>query len=83
MDQLSFFIRQLGRDLTEAYFCYPAGLGSGSASSPGAAEVPSGGSLTFYYPDLKFDAEAPSQEDLARVDRFDDATTFVDNINFI
>lgn len=78
-----FLHSSLGRDLEEAYSYDPARLGSGSAIGPGAADVLEGGAPTFYFPDLNFDAEAPSQEDLARVDRFDDATTFVDDIDFI
>lgn len=55
VDQLSFFIRQMGRDPVEAYTCDPTRLGSGSTTDPGAADIPEGGAPPFYCPDLNFD----------------------------
>lgn len=54
------FIRQLGRDLVEAYAYDPDGLGSDSTFGPGAADAHGSAPSTFCCPDLNFDVDAPS-----------------------
>lgn len=81
VEQLSFFIRKLGRDPTKAYTSDPGRSGSGSSS--GGAGVHGAGPLTSYRLDMNFIARGPNYEDLGRVNRFDDTSTFIDQLDFI
>lgn len=56
---MSFHIRQMGGDPTDAYSCDYAGLGSSVIASPGATDIPDGGVHIFYYWDLSFADVAP------------------------
>lgn len=81
VEQLSFFIHQLGKDPLEAYGSDPGR--SCSKSGSGGADIHGAGSSTSYRLDTNFDARGPSYEDLGRVDRFDEALSFIDQLNFI
>lgn len=72
---MSFFIHQLCNDPLEAYVSDPGR--SCSKSSSGGADIYGAGSLTSYRLDINFDAGGSSSEDLGRVDRFDEALSFI------
>lgn len=78
---MSFFICKLGRDPIKAYASDSGRSGSGSSSS--GASVHGAGLLTFYRPNMNFNVGGPSYEDLRRVDRFDNTSTFIDQLDFI
>lgn len=83
VDQLSLFVRYLGRDPTEAYTFDPKGTDTSLSADPGMAGGSEGGDPPLYRPNIDFGGGILTQDDLARVDQFDDPSTFVNDLNFI
>lgn len=74
VEKLSLFIHQLGKDPVEAYASDTRRSCSGSSGADNHVAGPS----TSYRPNIDFGARGPSYEDLRRVGRFDDTSSYLD-----
>lgn len=87
IDQLTSFIRQLGRDPEEAY-----SDGYGASNSRARNSHIAGHSLAFkpftddegrdYRPEIDFGARGSSHFDVGGLSHFDDNSDFIDSIDF-
>lgn len=76
---MSFFIRQLSRDPLEAYTDESRRSGSCSGGTGNHTTGPS----SSYRLDIDFDAGGPSFTDVRGTGQFDDASDFLNHIDFI